>query len=29
VHHVLVAAASGTRAALAANHDALEAFELE
>jgi len=29
VHQVLVAAASGTRAALAANHDALEVFELE
>jgi thioredoxin reductase len=29
VHQVLVAAASGARAALAANHDALEAFELE
>jgi len=28
VHQVLVAAASGTRAALAANHDAIEAFEL-
>ena len=28
VHQVVVAAASGTRAALAANHDAIEAFEL-
>jgi hypothetical protein len=28
VHQAIVAAASGTRAALAANHDALEAFEL-
>jgi thioredoxin reductase len=28
VHQVIVAAASGTRAALAANHDAIEAFEL-
>jgi thioredoxin reductase len=28
VHQVIVAAASGTRAAIAANHDALEAFEL-
>lgn len=29
VHQAIVAAASGTRAALAANHDALEAFELD
>jgi thioredoxin reductase len=28
VHQVIVAAASGTRAALAANHDAIEAFEV-
>lgn len=28
VHQVIVAAASGTRAALAANHDAIESFEL-
>jgi thioredoxin reductase len=28
LHQAIVAAASGTRAALAANHDALEAFEL-
>ena len=28
VHQVIVAAASGTRAALAVNHDAIEAFEL-
>ena len=28
VHQVLVAAGSGARAALAANHDALDAFEL-
>jgi len=28
VHQVIVAAASGTRAALAANHDAIETFEL-
>jgi thioredoxin reductase len=29
VHQVIVAAASGTRAALAANHDAIDAFELD